>query len=195
MSETIKKLLQSYVGECQARNRYTFWASVARKEGYQQIMHIFQETADQEKMHAKSMLRMINKIMDATGDKKEMMISNNDAVPLVLGTTINHLKGAVAGEHHEWSDMYPGFADTAEKEGFPEIAKRLRAIATAEKHHEERYQKLLKEVEAKTIFKKKEKVVWICRKCGYMHEGESPPDMCPACNHPTGYYQLQNETY
>ena len=139
------------------------------------------------------MLRLINELKEKSG--KDFEISIEVSVPTTLGDTIENLKAAIAGENYEHTKMYPEFADVAEEEGFPEIAKRLRAIAFAEKHHEERYQKLLREVEGKTIFKKEKKVYWVCRKCGYVHEGEEPPEKCPSCDHPRNYFELKCEEY
>jgi len=194
MSETLKNLTKAFIGESQARNRYTMYSKIAKKEGYEQIADIFLVTADQEREHAKWNFQMIKQV------KKKLKIDdeeiNVDAVaPLVLDNTIVNLKAAIAGENYEHTIMYPEFADVADKEGFPKIAERLRAIGKAEVHHEERYLKLLEQVEAKTVFKKKEKVRWTCRKCGYIHEGEKPPHTCPSCSHPSNYFELLCETY
>lgn len=194
MNETIQNLAKAFIGESQARNRYTFYAKTANKDGYEQISRIFLETAEQEREHAKWLFRLINQLKnDLKLDLEEITVEG--VVPTILGTTTDNLKASIAGEHYEYETMYPEFADMADKEGYPEIAKRLRAIAIAEKHHEDRYAKLLKEVENKTVFKKKEKVSWICSKCGYQHEGETPPDTCPACSHPSSYYYKMCEEY
>lgn len=194
MNETIKNLAKAFIGESQARNRYTYYAKTARKEGYQQIGDIFIETAEQEREHAKWLLRLINQLKKSMkGDFDTLLVEGE--VPTTLGSTIENLKGAIAGERYEHETMYPGFAKVAEKEGYPDIAKRLLAIAVAEKHHDDRYSKLLKEVENNTFFKKDKKVTWICSKCGYTHSSETPPDICPACSHPTSYYYKQCEDY
>ncbi len=194
MNETIKNLAKAFIGESQARNRYTFYAKVAKNEGYEQINEIFLETAEQEREHAKWLFRLINQLKtDIKEDITEFTVDG--VVPTTLGNTIENLKAAIAGEHYEYETMYPEFANVAEKEGYTKIAIRLRAIAIAEKHHETRYNKLKKEVENKTVFKKDKKVFWVCRKCGYLHEGNNPPKMCPACDHPSNYYQKMCEEY
>ena len=185
-TQTEKNLLTAFAGESQARNRYNYFASKAKKEGYVQISNIFAETADNEKEHAKRLFKFLE-----GGDALV-----EAAFPAgVIGTTAENLKAAIAGENYEHTEMYPGFADAAEKEGLPEIAARLRAIAKAEEHHEERYSKLLSEIEGKTLFKKDKKLQWVCRKCGYVHEGEEPPEECPSCSHPSSYFQLKCEEY
>ena len=194
MKNTIQNLTKAFIGESQARNRYTFYSKTAQKEGFEQLAEIFLTTADNEREHAKWLFRLINELKQKSNENMEE-INVEAAAPTVLGTTVDNLKAAIAGEHYEYSQMYPEFADTAEKEGFPEIAKRLRAIAKAELHHEERYKKLLKEVENNTVFKKEPKVFWVCRKCGYIHEGEEPPEKCPSCDHPTEYFEIKCEEY
>ena len=154
--ETLKNLIKAFIGESQARNRYSFYAKVARKEGFEQIAGIFLMTAENEKEHAKSLFELINKIKE-----NNEPINVETTAPTVLGSTAENLRSAIEGEHYENTTMYPGFADVAEKEGFHDIAVRLRAIAIAEKHHEERYRKLLKEVEANTVFSKEKKVYWV----------------------------------
>jgi rubrerythrin len=193
MNQTIQNLTKAFIGESQARNRYTFYARVAQKEGYEQICDIFTVTAENEKIHAKRLFEAINQ-MKKDNDNPNAIMVEADA-PTIYGTTIENLKAAIAGEHHEHSSMYPEFAEIAQNEGFPEIAARLRAIAIAEEHHEERYKKLLKELEAGTVFKKKKETWWICRECGYMHFGKEPPVKCPACDHPTAFYQVKCEEY
>lgn len=193
MEETIKNLTKAFIGESQARNRYTFYAKIAKKEGYEQIAELFLITADNEKEHAKRLFEHINELK---GDKKEYDEIRVEAVaPTIYKTTAENLKAAIAGENYEYTSMYPGFADIAEKEGLTKIAKRLRAIAKAEEHHEERYKKLLKQIEAGTVFKKDKEVWWICRECGYAHFGTEPPEKCPSCDHPQSYYQLKCEEY
>ncbi len=193
MSKTLENLTKAFVGESMARNRYTIYAKIAYKEGYDKISELFLLTADNEREHAKWLFRMINDIKKKEGSPTEIKVDAE--APLILGNTIENIKGAIEGENYEYTKMYPEFANTAEKEGFKDVAKRLRAIAVAEKHHEERYKKLLKELQAGTFFKKKEKVVWVCRKCGYIHEGTEPPETCPSCDHEKAYFERQCETY
>jgi len=188
--ETLKNLIKAFVGESQARNRYTFYAKTAKKEGYEQISEIFTVTAENEREHAKKLFEMIQELK---GDTKELSV---DALaPLILGNTVENLKAAIAGEHYESSEMYPSFAEIAEKEGFRHIAERLRAIADAENHHEERFQKLLIAVETETVFKKEEPAYWVCRKCGYVHYGREPPEKCPSCDHEKNYFMIKCEEY
>lgn len=194
MQNTIKNLAKAFIGESQARNRYTFYARIAQKEGFEQIAEIFLLTAENEKEHAKWLFRLINELKKKTNEDLDE-IKVEAAAPTTLGSTIENLKAAIAGENYEHTQMYPEFAAVAEKEGFPAIAQRLRAIAVAEKHHEERYQQLLAEVAAKTVFKKEKKVYWVCRKCGYIHEGKQPPLKCPSCSHPQNYFELKCEQY
>ncbi|UCE14377.1 MAG: rubrerythrin family protein [Candidatus Heimdallarchaeota archaeon] len=194
MNETIQNLAKAFIGESQARNRYTFYSKIAKKEGYEQIADIFLITADNEREHAKWLFRMINQLKkDLKEDIDELKVEG--VTPTTLGNTIDNLKAAIAGEHYEYETMYPDFADTAEKEGFSDIAVRLRAIGNAEKHHEERYHKLLMEIEGETIFKKDKNVKWVCKKCGYVHEGKTPPESCPSCSHPSNYFELMCEEY
>jgi rubrerythrin len=192
--KTIENLAKAFIGESQARNRYTFYAKIAKKEGFEQIAEIFLVTAENEREHAKWLFRLMSELKKRSGEKMDE-IKVEAAAPTVLGNTAENLKAAIAGENYEYTQMYPGFADAAEKEGFPEIARRLRAIARAEQHHEGRYKKLLKEVEGNTVFKKEKKAYWVCRKCGYIHEGEEPPEECPSCGHPRNYFELKCEEY
>ena len=194
MENTIKNLAKAFIGESQARNRYNFYAKVAKKEGFEQIAEIFLITAENEKEHAKRLFEHINELKKKSGENLDE-INVEAAAPTILGTTAENLKAAIAGENYEYTQMYPEFADMAEKENLPEIAKRLRAIAIAEKHHEERYKKLLKEVEAGTVFKKEEKIEWVCLECGYVHFGTEPPEKCPSCDHGKGFYQVKCEEY
>ncbi len=194
MNETIKNLVKAFIGESQARNRYTFYAKVAKKEGYEQIAGIFLVTAENEKEHASNLFKLINELKSKSCEKLDE-ITVEAAAPTILGSTADNLKAAIAGENYEYTKMYPEFADVAEKEGFPEIAARLRAIGEAERHHEERYKKLLAEVEAGTVFKKDKEVWWICRECGYMYFGKEPPLECPSCSHPRSYFQIKCEEY
>lgn len=194
MKNTIENLAKAFIGESQARNRYSFYAKTAQKEGFEQIAEIFLLTAENEREHAKWLLRLINGLQEKSGkDIGEIVVEA--PCPITFSSTADNLKAAIAGENHEHTVMYPGFADVAEQEGFPEIASRLRAIARAEEHHEDRYQKLLTEVEGDTVFKKQEKVVWVCRKCGYVHEGSEPPEKCPSCSHPPSYFEVSCEKY
>jgi rubrerythrin len=200
MNETIKNLTKAFIGESQARNRYTYYAKIAQKEGFEQIAAIFAETAEQEKTHAKRIFEHIQELKKSCKcDKGEECVCSEIAVeaasPNVYGKTDENLEAAAKGENYEWTDMYPSFAKVAEKEGFKKVAKRLRSIAQAEKHHEERYKKLLKEVKAKSVFKRDGKVWWVCKECGYMHYGKTPPTICPSCDHPRSYYQLKCERY
>jgi rubrerythrin len=185
-SQTEKNLLAGFAGESQARNRYSYFASQAKKEGYQQIAAIFEETANQEKEHAKREFKFLQ------GGETEITA----AFPAgVIGTTIENLKAAVAGEHYETTEMYPGFAEVADKEGFAEIAEVFRNIAIAEKRHEQRYLKLAKNINDGLVFKRDKPVRWVCRNCGYVHEGLEPPKACPACAHPLSYFEMEAANY
>ena len=185
-SQTEKNLLTSFAGESQARNRYTYFASQARKEGYDQISFIFAETANQEKEHAERFFKQL--------EGGEVQVQWNFPAG-VIGTTAENLKAAAAGEHFEWTEMYPTYAKMAREEGFEEIAKLYEFISVAEKQHEKRYLDLLANVTKGTVFKKPEKVVWRCRNCGYLHEGAEAPALCPACEHPQAYYELLGENW
>ncbi len=189
-NKTTKNLAKAFIGESQARNRYTFYASVAKKEGYEKIAEIFNITADQEKQHAKWLMRHLQELK---GDMNEVEVEA--AAPLVFGSTEENLKAAIEGENYEHSDMYPEFAKVAEEEGYKEIADRLRAIAKAEEHHEERYSKLLEKLRENSLFKKEKEVWWVCRECGYHLLSEEPPEKCPSCDHPKGFYELKCEEY
>lgn len=192
MKQTFVNLGAAFVGESMARNRYTMYNKVARTEGYEQIAGIFAETAEQEREHASVLFRFLQNIKAENGG--ELKLANAE-VPLGFGTTAENLQAAIDGEHYETTTMYPGFADVAEQEGYAEIATRLRAIAVAEAHHEERYRKLLKEVQNHSVFKKDHKIMWVCRECGYVHEGLEAPDICPACHHAQSFYQVKAEEY
>lgn len=194
MKKTLDNLIKAFIGESQARNRYTFYAKIAKKEGFEQIAGIFMETAEQEKVHAKRLFEHIQDVKKKLGeDLSEIVVEA--AAPTVYGDTKENLKAAAAGENYEYTEMYPSFADIAEEEGLKEVAKRMRSIAKAEEHHEERYKKLLQELENGTIFKKGEAKIWVCRECGYVHVGKEPPKECPSCDHPQAYYQLKCEEY
>lgn len=185
-TQTEKNLLTSFAGESQARMRYTYFASVAKKEGYEQISAIFTETADQEKEHAKRMFKFLE------GGMVEITASYPAGV---IGTTLENLKEAAAGEHEEWSLDYPHFADVAEEEGFSAIAAMYRNIAKAEKGHEERYQAFVDNIESNKVFAKDEEVLWQCRNCGFIYVGTEAPQVCPACLHPQAYFEVKKENY
>lgn len=188
-TKTAENLMKAFAGESQARNRYTYYASTARKEGYVQISNVFLETADNEKEHAKRFFKFLNESL-----KGEMVEIKAD-FPVALGDTKENLLAAANGENEEWTDLYPAFADIADEEGFPEIAIVFREIAEVEEHHEKRYRKLLDNIEKGTVFKKDTVVRWKCNNCGYIHEGESAPELCPACAHPQGFFEVFVETY
>ena len=184
-TQTEKNLLAAFAGESQARNRYTFFASQAKKEGYEQIAAIFLETADNEKEQAKRFFKFLE------GGTVEITASYPAGV---IGTTKDNLKAAADGEEEEHTKLYPHFAEVAKKEGFSEIAVTFRTIALVEKHREARYRKLQKQVADGTVFKKEKVVRWKCRNCGYIHEGKTPPAKCPACEHPESYFEVVEET-
>lgn len=185
-TRTEKNLLASFAGESQARNRYTYFASAAKKEGYEQIAAIFQDTADNEKEHAKVFFKFLE-----GGD-----VEITSAYPAGrIGITLENLKAAAAGENMEWGMLYPNAAKVAEEEGFKEIAAAFNNISKVEKGHEQRYLALAKNIEGKQVFKKNQPVRWRCRNCGYIHEGINAPDICPACKHPQAYYEMQAENY
>ena len=172
-TRTEKNLLTAFEGESQARNKYTYFASVAKKEGYEQIASIFEQTANNEKEHAKMWYKELG----------------------LIGNTAENLRTASEGENFEWTDMYVGFAKTAEEEGFVELAKKFRAVADIEKRHEERYRALLKNVETKQVFEKSEIKVWECRNCGHIVVGKAAPQVCPVCNHPQSYFEIMSNNY
>ena len=185
-SQTEKNLLTSFAGESQARNRYTYFASKAKKDGYVQIADIFEETANQEKEHAKRFFKFLE------GGEVEIV----GAFPAgVVGATLDNLKAAAAGENYEHTEMYPGFAKVAREEGFEAVALVYEAISVAEKQHEKRYLDLAGNIEADRVFRREQKAVWRCRNCGYLHEGTEAPDMCPACAHPQAYFELLGENW
>ena len=181
-TRTEKNLMCSFAGESQARMRYTYFASVAKKEGYEQISAIFMETAEQEKEHAKRMFKWLE------GGMVEITASYPAGV---IGTTLENLKAAAAGENEEWTTDYPRFAEIADEEGFPEIAAMYRMISIAEKGHEERYMAFVKNIEDGKVFKKDGVVVWQCRNCGFIFEGAEAPQLCPACFHPQAYFEVK----
>lgn len=185
-SKTEKNLLASFAGESQARNRYTYFASAAKNEGYMQISLAFEETANQEKEHAKRFFKFLE-----GGD-----LSITAAFPAgIIGDTKANLKASADGENHEWGSMYPDFAKTAREEGFEAVAKIFDAVSVAEKYHESRYRGFLKNLQEGKVFKKDKKVVWRCLNCGYNHEGDSAPEACPACAHPPAYFELLSENW
>lgn len=172
-TQTEQNLWTAFAGESQARNKYTYFASVAKKEGYEQIRAIFEETANNEKEHAKMWFKELG----------------------ALGTTAENLKAAAEGENYEWTDMYEGFAKTAKEEGFDRIAYLFTEVAKIEKEHEKRYRKLLQNVEDGTVFKSEQPKMWICRNCGHIHFGEEAPNVCPVCAHPQSYFEQKAENY
>jgi rubrerythrin len=194
MQKTIENLAKAFIGESQARNRYAFYAKQAKKEGYDQIAELFELTADNEREHAKWLMRMLSDLKAKQGGSFQDPVVEAD-MPTVFGDTAANLQAAIDGENHENTSMYPSFAQEADKEGLPEVAERLRAISRAEEHHEERYRKLLKQVQEDTMWKKEEETTWMCRKCGYTHTGQKPPEKCPSCDHPVNYFQIKCETY
>ena len=172
-TQTEKNLLEAFAGESQARNKYSYYASKAKKEGFEQIAAIFTKTADNEKEHAKLWWKELNGI----------------------GDTATNLENAAEGENYEWTDMYASFAKTAEEEGFKDLARKFRLVAAVEKHHEERYRALLKNVELAQVFAKEEEKVWECRNCGHIHIGAKAPEVCPTCDHPQAYFEILAENY
>lgn len=185
-TKTEKNLLTSFAGESQARMRYTYFASAAKKEGFEQISAIFTEIADQEKEHAKRMFKYLE------GGSVEITA----AYPAgIIGTTLENLQAAAAGENEEWSELYPHFADVAQEEGFLEIAAMYRNISVAEKGHEERYRAFVKNIETAQVFAKEGEVVWQCRNCGYIYVGKQAPEKCPACLHPKAYFEIKKTNY
>lgn len=172
-TQTEKNLMAAFAGESEARNKYTYFASKAKKEGFEQIAALFLNTADNEKEHAKLWFKELAGI----------------------GSTAENLVSAAEGEHYEWTDMYAGFAETAEAEGFPELAARFRMVAEIEKHHEERYRALLKNVETQEVFRKSGLTVWECRNCGHLVIGTAAPEVCPVCAHPQAYFEVRAENY
>jgi len=191
-TKTAENLMKAFAGESQARNRYNFFASVADKEGFKQIKNIFIETADNEKEHAKRFYKFLVAGLDG---ELPATIEITADFPVAYATTFENLKAAADGENEEWSDLYPEFAKVADEEGFPEVANAFRMIAKVEKHHEERYKKLADNVEKGVVFKRGDKVVWKCTNCGYIHEANEAPELCPACAHPKAFFELNCEPY
>ncbi len=185
-SQTEKNIVAAFAGESQARNRYTYFAGQARKAGFVQISDIFAETADQEKEHAKRLFKLLE------GGEVEIA----GAFPAgMIGSTVENLRASAAGENHEWTDMYPGFAVVARDEGLDAVAAVFEAIAVAEKQHEKRYLDLAENIEAGRVFKREQEVVWRCRNCGYLQAGTEAPEMCPACAHPRAHFELLGENW
>jgi rubrerythrin len=185
-TRTEQNLLKAFAGESQARNRYEFFAKKAKEEGYEQISEIFMKTAAQEKSHAKRFFKFLE-----GGD-----VEITACYPAgMIGTTAENLKASAMGENEEWTKLYPEFAEIAKEEGFPQVASAFKIIAKVEAEHERRYLKLLKNLEEGKVFKKDEKTRWECRHCGYIHEGEKPPENCPACLHPKAYFEVAAENY
>ena len=185
-SNTEKNVLAAFSGESQARTRYSFFSSAARKEGYEQIAAIFEETSENEKEHAKLFFKLLQ---GGTAQIEAMYPAG------VIGTTAQNLKASAEGEKHEWGTLYPNFADVAEEEGFKEVANTFRNIAKVEAYHERRYLKLLENLNNGTVFKKDKLIKWKCRNCGFVHEGSEAPEVCPVCNHPRSYFEVWTENY
>lgn len=185
-TKTEKHLLMAFAGESQARNRYTLFANKAKKEGFEQIAAIFSETAEQERVHAKKFFSFLE------GGDLEITATFPAGI---VGSTVENLMAATAGEKEEWEELYPEFARVAAEEGFKEIATAFKMIAKAERTHSDRYDRLIAMLEADEVFQDGERVLWYCRKCGYIHEGKTPPKVCPACQHPQAYYERKAENY
>ena len=188
-SKTAENLMKAFAGESQARTRYTYYSSIAKKEGFVQISNIFAETAENEKEHAKRFYKFLLECLN------EETVSINAAYPVAMGDTKLNLLAAAAGENEEWSELYPQFADIADAEGFPEVATVFRKISEVEKRHEARYRKLAANIDAGLVFKRPETHEWKCNNCGYIHTGPNAPDMCPACAHPKDHFEIFVENY
>ena len=194
MRKTLESLTKAFVGESQARNRYTIYSSIARKEWYLQIADIFLETAENEKEHAEWFFKMIQIVKEKMGEDIDELIVDAAAF-IKRWTTLENLQFAINGEHNENTNLYPDLAKIAEEEWLPEIAARVRAIAHAEEHHEARYQAVRDQLSAGTLAEKSEDIEWMCTKCGYVHKGKTPPKKCPACDHESNYYIVKCEKY
>lgn len=189
-SQTAENLMKSFAGECQARTRYTYYSSIAKKEGFVQISNLFMETAEQEKEHAKKFYKFLK------NDFVDEPIEIQASYPVSFhDETYKNLLAAAAGENEEWTELYPSFAETAEREGYPEVAVAYRKISEVEERHEIRYRKLAKNIEEGKVFKKDETTLWKCINCGYIYEGNEAPIACPACAHPQGYFEVFVENY
>lgn len=185
-TKTEQNLLKAFAGESQARSRYVYFASVAKKEGFEKIADVFQETAEQEKEHAKRFFKFL----------EGGMVEITATYPAgIIGTTKDNLAAAAAGENEEWSELYPEFAEVAMAEGFPQIATAFKMIAKVEAEHEKRYRTLLSRVEEDKVFERDEEIEWQCRNCGYVHKGKKAPENCPACNHPKAYFEPKKNNY
>lgn len=182
MGETIKNLLRAFIGECIARNVYTMFAKVADEEGYHVVAAAFRETADNEKEHAITLLYLIKEMGGQPRVTVEVEVPS-------FGDTIRNLEAAIKGETYEYTEMYPRFAEVAEREGYPAVAATLRAIASAEKHHSEMFRGILERLKEGTLFKRGEEILWICTECGYVHREREPPERCPSCGHPKGFFK------
>ena len=189
MEKTIQNLTKAFVGESQARNRYTMYAKIAQKEGYEEIAANFALTADQETEHAKWLMRMINELKNNNAEYDEIVVEAG--APTILKDTKENLKAAIGGENYEYTTMYPEFANVAEEEGLLDIANRLKSIAKAEANHEDRYKRFLETLENNSVFKREEEIVWVCRKCGYTHKGKEALEKCPSCGHPQAYFEVR----
>ena len=185
-TKTEQNLLKSFAGESQARNRYTFFASKAKKDGFEQIAAFFEETAAQEKEHAKLFFKFLE------GGMVEITATFPSGI---IGTTAENLLASAEGENEEWNSLYPEFARIAEQEGFLKISEAFKLVATVEKRHEERYRILLKNIENNSVFKRSENMEWACRNCGYINIGDKSPELCPCCNHPQSYFELKADNY
>jgi rubrerythrin len=191
-TKTLTNLMKAFAGESQARNRYTYFASIARKEGFNQIESIFLETADNEKEHAKLFYKAL---ASGLGANEAVPVDITASYPVAYGSTWQNLIAAAAGEHEEWSDLYQNFASMAEQEGFADIANTFRMVAKVEGHHESRYLKLAANIKNCQVFKKPTATAWICGNCGYVHEGAEAPEICPACKHPKAYFSLLSDNF
>lgn len=188
-TKTAENLMKAFAGESQARNRYTYYASTAKKENFVQISNLFLETAENEKEHAKLFYKFL------VGSMNGEMVTIDAAFPVAMGDTRSNLLAAAAGELEEWQDLYPAFAATADTEGFPEVARVFRKVAEVEKRHEARYRKLAANLDANKVFVRPESTQWKCNNCGYIHTGSAAPDLCPACAHPQGHFEIFVENY
>jgi rubrerythrin len=192
-SQTLHNLMKAFAGESQARNRYTYFASIARKEGYNQIESIFLETAENEKEHAKLFYKALASGLG--GASEAIPVEITATYPVAYGNTYQNLVAAAAGEHEEWSDIYRNFAEIADREGFKDVASTFRMVLKVEDHHESRYLKLADNVKNGQVFSKPTATAWICGNCGYVHEGTAAPEICPACKHPKAYFYLLSDNF
>lgn len=191
-TKTLENLMKAFAGESQARNRYTYYASIASKESYKQIEAIFLETADNEKEHAKRFYKLL---LEGLNGELPTAVEIHASYPVAQGTTFDNLKAAASGENEEWTSLYPTFAEIAINEGFPEVAVAFKSIAKVEEKHEKRYLKLANNIEDEIVFARNDVILWKCRNCGYIHEGNAAPEVCPACLHVKGYFEVFVENY